>query len=139
MQTWHRVNTLAFTDLIRCRSLISTPRDSKVPKQLDRCIKSGFLLPSAEAIIRVEDETTGEVDDIIVKKEMKAEQASQEEEAVEDEEPAVEVEHAEGEPANQLEESFQGEEVVQEVALSVTEAPPNGDLTPEMILSMMDR
>ncbi|XP_035594409.1 transcriptional repressor CTCF-like [Oncorhynchus keta] len=91
------------------------------------------------AIIRVEDETTGEVDDIIVKKEMKAEQASQEEEAVEDEVPAVEVEHAEGEPANQVEESFQGEEVVQEVALSVTEAPPNGDLTPEMILSMMDR
>lgn len=101
--------------------------------------KSGFLLPSAAAIIRVEDETTGEVDDIIVKKEMKAEQASQEEEAVEDEVPAVEVEHAEGEPANQVEESFQGEEVVQEVALSVTEAPPNGDLTPEMILSMMDR
>uniref|UniRef100_G3PTK5 Transcriptional repressor CTCF n=1 Tax=Gasterosteus aculeatus aculeatus TaxID=481459 RepID=G3PTK5_GASAC len=53
------------------------------------------------AIIRVEDEVTGEVDDIIVKK----------------------------------------EELPQEAvaAPEVSEAPPNGDLTPEMILSMMDR
>uniref|UniRef100_A0A3Q2CQU3 Transcriptional repressor CTCF n=1 Tax=Cyprinodon variegatus TaxID=28743 RepID=A0A3Q2CQU3_CYPVA len=55
--------------------------------------------PNTAAIIRVEDEATGEVDDIIVKKEVGAEQ----------EEGATE------------------------------EAPPNGDLTPEMILSMMDR
>uniref|UniRef100_A0A8C7R4C5 Transcriptional repressor CTCF n=1 Tax=Oncorhynchus mykiss TaxID=8022 RepID=A0A8C7R4C5_ONCMY len=89
------------------------PEGLKSPKTAGQMCKSGCLLPSAAAIIRVEDEATGEVDDIIVKKEMKAEQASQEEEA--------------------------GEEVVQEMALSVTEGPPNGDLTPEMILSMMDR
>uniref|UniRef100_A0A3B3XWW1 Transcriptional repressor CTCF n=1 Tax=Poecilia mexicana TaxID=48701 RepID=A0A3B3XWW1_9TELE len=55
--------------------------------------------PDPAAIIRVEDEVTGEVDDIIVKKEVGAEQE-------------------EG---------------------TMEEAPPNGDLTPEMILSMMDR
>ncbi|KAJ8416302.1 hypothetical protein AAFF_G00383240 [Aldrovandia affinis] len=65
------------------------------------------------AIIRVEDETTGVVENIIVKKEA---------------EPAV----AEG---SGLEEGG----VVETVQLPVAEAAPNGDLTPEMILSMMDR
>uniref|UniRef100_A0AAQ6AKP6 Transcriptional repressor CTCF n=1 Tax=Amphiprion ocellaris TaxID=80972 RepID=A0AAQ6AKP6_AMPOC len=66
---------------------------------------------SSAAIIRVEDETTGEVDDIIVKKEVGAEQ---DEEATEMEEGATQ-------------------------GVQLSEAPPNGDLTPEMILSMMDR
>uniref|UniRef100_A0A3B3ZEX0 C2H2-type domain-containing protein n=1 Tax=Periophthalmus magnuspinnatus TaxID=409849 RepID=A0A3B3ZEX0_9GOBI len=60
---------------------------------------------TAAAIIRVEDEVTGEVNDIIVKKEVGAEQ----EDDIAEEDPQL------------------------------TEAPPNGDLTPEMILSMMDR
>lgn len=60
----------------------------------------------AAAIIQVEDQNTGEIENIIVevKKEPDAETAEEEEEA----QPAV------------------------------VEAP-NGDLTPEMILSMMDR
>uniref|UniRef100_A0A3Q4BLX5 C2H2-type domain-containing protein n=1 Tax=Mola mola TaxID=94237 RepID=A0A3Q4BLX5_MOLML len=63
--------------------------------------------PETAAIIRVEDEATGEVDDIIVKKEVGADQ-------------------------DDLEDGT--EEGVEQVV-----APPNGDLTPEMILSMMDR
>jgi len=61
----------------------------------------------AAAIIQVEDQNTGEIENIIVevKKEPDAETAEEEEE--------------EAQPA-------------------VVEAP-NGDLTPEMILSMMDR
>lgn len=89
---------------------------------------------SAAAIIRVEDEATGEVDDIIVKKEVGADQDEQEicnEEAVE------QVVVGGGKSTIQIEELAQEEVAAQEVQLS--EAPPNGDLTPEMILSMMDR
>lgn len=89
---------------------------------------------SAAAIIRVEDEATGEVDDIIVKKEVGADQDDQEicsEEAVE------QVVVGGGKSTIQMEELAQEEVAAQEVQLS--EAPPNGDLTPEMILSMMDR
>uniref|UniRef100_A0A671YKZ1 Transcriptional repressor CTCF n=1 Tax=Sparus aurata TaxID=8175 RepID=A0A671YKZ1_SPAAU len=64
-----------------------------------------YLCFCTAAIIRVEDEATGEVDDIIVKKEVGAEQDDQEDEGT----------------------------------AQLSEAPPNGDLTPEMILSMMDR
>ncbi|KAJ8248879.1 hypothetical protein GJAV_G00228760 [Gymnothorax javanicus] len=74
------------------------------------------LTPPA-AIIRVEDEGTGEVEDIIVKKEA---------------EPATEVVVEDGEP-----EAEAGE--AETVQLPTVEAAPNGDLTPEMILSMMDR
>lgn len=76
--------------------------------------ENNLLLPTssfvfallAAAIIQVEDQNTGEIENIIVevKKEPDAETAEEEEEA----QPAV------------------------------VEAP-NGDLTPEMILSMMDR
>lgn len=89
---------------------------------------------TAAAIIRVEDEATGEVDDIIVKKEVGADQDEQEDgnnEIVE------QVVVGEGKSTIQMEELSQAEVSAQEVQLS--EAPPNGDLTPEMILSMMDR
>ncbi|KAJ0002123.1 hypothetical protein NQD34_001918 [Periophthalmus magnuspinnatus] len=84
--------------------------------------------PQAAAIIRVEDEVTGEVNDIIVKKEVGAEQ---------EDDIAEEVIVGEGNATIQMEELSQVEEAVQDPQL--TEAPPNGDLTPEMILSMMDR
>lgn len=71
---------------------------------------------------------TGEVDDIIVKKEVGAEQ---------EDEICEEVVVGEGKATIQMEELSQVEEAVQEPQMS--EAPPNGDLTPEMILSMMDR
>lgn len=87
-------------------------------------------LSTAAAIIRVEDEDTGEVDDIIVKKEVGADQDDQDDES-------EEVVVGGGKTTIQLEELPQGEEVAQGAQLS--EAPPNGDLTPEMILSMMDR
>lgn len=80
-------------------------------------------------IIRVEDEATGEVDDIIVKKEVGAEQDENEEEGA-----TQEVVVGEGDSTIQLEELSQEEQEMQ-----LSEAPPNGDLTPEMILSMMDR
>ncbi|XP_075966059.1 transcriptional repressor CTCF-like isoform X1 [Anarhichas minor] len=86
------------------------------------------------AIIRVEDEATGEVDNIIVKKEVGADQDDQEdgnEGAVE------EVVVGGGKSTIQLEELPPEEGAAPELQLS--EAPPNGDLTPEMILSMMDR
>ncbi|XP_018606974.1 transcriptional repressor CTCF-like [Scleropages formosus] len=67
------------------------------------------------AIIQVQDESTGAVDNIIVKKEAEPEQASR---------------------AASSAESGTDTETVQ---LPVVEAAPNGDLTPEMILSMMDR
>ncbi|KAI1889993.1 hypothetical protein AGOR_G00168630 [Albula goreensis] len=66
------------------------------------------------AIIRVEDESTGTVENIIVKKEPEPEQAAAEQ---------ADAEEAEAET----------------VQLPAVEAAPNGDLTPEMILSMMDR
>lgn len=71
---------------------------------------------SAAAIIQVEDENTGVIENIIVKNEPEAEQAAIE---------VVEEEEAEA--------------GVETVELPVAEAAPNGDLTPEMILSMMDR
>ncbi|XP_015254853.1 PREDICTED: transcriptional repressor CTCF-like [Cyprinodon variegatus] len=84
--------------------------------------------PNTAAIIRVEDEATGEVDDIIVKKEVGAEQ----------EEGATEEVVIGGVKSTiEMEELSQVEGAAEEVQLS--EAPPNGDLTPEMILSMMDR
>lgn len=82
----------------------------------------------------MEDEATGEVDDIIVKKEVGTEQDEQDDgnnEIVE------QVVVGEGKSTIQIEELSQAEESGQEVQMS--EAPPNGDLTPEMILSMMDR
>lgn len=82
----------------------------------------------------MEDDATGEVDDIIVKKEVGADQDEQDDgnnEIVE------QVVVGEGKSTIQMEELSQAEESGQEVQMS--EAPPNGDLTPEMILSMMDR
>lgn len=76
----------------------------------------------------MEDEATGEVDDIIVKKEVEADQ---------DDESTEEVVVGGGKSTIQLEELSQAEEVAQ--GAQPSEAPPNGDLTPEMILSMMDR
>uniref|UniRef100_A0A3B4GD93 C2H2-type domain-containing protein n=1 Tax=Pundamilia nyererei TaxID=303518 RepID=A0A3B4GD93_9CICH len=77
---------------------IPAPVEPPVKRKRGRPPKSK---PDTAAIIRVEDEATGEVDDIIVKKEVGADQ---------------------DDDGNEL-----------------SEAPPNGDLTPEMILSMMDR
>lgn len=105
----------------------STPSSKKINLFL-------MFVFAVAAIIRVEDEATGEVDDIIVKKEVGADQDDQEicnEEAVE------QVVVGGGKSTIQLEELAQEEVEAQEVQLS--EAPPNGDLTPEMILSMMDR
>ncbi|XP_046719993.1 transcriptional repressor CTCF isoform X2 [Silurus meridionalis] len=83
--------------------------------------KTTTIAPTA-AIIQVEDEGTGAIENIIVKKEQDGVDPS----VVASAEPVVEeVEATEG-----------GEEAEQ---LSVPEAAPNGDLTPEMILSMMDR
>ncbi|CAB1335527.1 unnamed protein product [Coregonus sp. 'balchen'] len=70
---------------------------------------------AAAAIIQVEDENTGAIENIIVKNEPEAEQA------------AIEV------VVEQSEEAEAG------VALPGAEVASNGDLTPEMILSMMDR
>ena len=78
----------------------------------------------AAAIIRVEDEVTGEVDDIVVKEEVGAEQ--------DDGNDAEEVVVGEAKSTVQMEELSQEGGAAQG-------APPNGDLTPEMILSMMDR
>lgn len=89
---------------------------------------------TAAAIIRVEDEATGEVDDIIVKKEVGADQDDLEDGT---EEGVEQVVVGGGKSTIQMEELSQNEVPSQEVQLS--EAPPNGDLTPEMILSMMDR
>ena len=86
---------------------------------------------AAAAIIRVEDEVAGEVDDIIVKKEVGVDQDDLNDEETE------EVIVGGGESTIQLEELPQEGGAAPEVQLS--EAPPNGDLTPEMILSMMDR
>uniref|UniRef100_G3PTK3 Transcriptional repressor CTCF n=1 Tax=Gasterosteus aculeatus aculeatus TaxID=481459 RepID=G3PTK3_GASAC len=86
------------------------------PKNKPNIPKSDLKLLTAAAIIRVEDEVTGEVDDIIVKKEVGVDRDDQEEAT----DGAV-------------------EEVEAVAAPEVSEAPPNGDLTPEMILSMMDR
>lgn len=90
-------------------------------------------LSTAAAIIRVEDEVTGEVDDIIVKKEVGAEHDDQEDG---DEDAAEEVVVGGVKSTMQVEELAQ-DGTAQEAQLSG--APPNGDLTPEMILSMMDR
>lgn len=93
-----------------------------------------LIVFTAAAIIRVEDEATGEVDDIIVKKEVEADQEDQE---VCNEEAVEQVVVGGGKSTIEMEELTQEEVTPQEVQLS--EAPPNGDLTPEMILSMMDR
>ncbi|XP_036952371.1 transcriptional repressor CTCF-like isoform X1 [Acanthopagrus latus] len=87
--------------------------------------------PDTAAIIRVEDEATGEVDDIIVKKEVGAEQDDQEDG---NDETVEQVVVGGGKSTIQMELSSQEGGTAQ-----LSEAPPNGDLTPEMILSMMDR
>ena len=79
----------------------------------------------------MEDEATGEVDDIIVKKEIGAEQ--------DDNGAAEEVVVGGVKSTIQMEELSQEEGTTQEVQGELSETPPNGDLTPEMILSMMDR
>ncbi|XP_013768488.1 transcriptional repressor CTCF-like [Pundamilia nyererei] len=107
---------------------IPAPVEPPVKRKRGRPPKSK---PDTAAIIRVEDEATGEVDDIIVKKEVGADQDDDGNEA------AQEVVVGGGKSTIQMEELTQGEGATQAGQLS--EAPPNGDLTPEMILSMMDR
>lgn len=80
-------------------------------------------------IIHVEDEIQ-EMDDI-VKTEVGAEQSN----SIDDTTEQVIV--GGGKVSGQAEELSQADAAVQEVQLSA--APANGDLTPEMILSMMDR
>lgn len=78
---------------------------------------------AATAIIQVEDEGTGAIENIVVKKEQDGVDSS----VTASVEPLVE----------EIEATEEGEEEAEQ--LSVPEAAPNGDLTPEMILSMMDR
>lgn len=104
---------------------IPAPMEPPVKRKRGRPPKNK---PDMAAIIRVEDEATGEVDDIIVKREVGIEPDDQE---------AEEVVVGEGKATIQMEELPNEEETAQEEVLA--EAPPNGDLTPEMILSMMDR
>lgn len=75
---------------------------------------------TAAAIIQVEDESTGAIENIIVKKEPEGADAVAAAQPIVEEVEAVEAS-------------------VETVQLAVPEAAPNGDLTPEMILSMMDR
>ncbi|XP_051234841.1 transcriptional repressor CTCF isoform X2 [Dicentrarchus labrax] len=105
---------------------IPAPVEPPVKRKRGRPPKSK---PDTAAIIRVEDELTGEVDDIIVKKEVGAEQDDQEDG---NDDGTEEVVVGGGTSTIQMEELSQEEGTAQE-------APPNGDLTPEMILSMMDR
>ncbi|KAM7424071.1 hypothetical protein PAMA_000432 [Pampus argenteus] len=107
---------------------IPAPVEPPVKRKRGRPPKSK---PDTTAIIRVEDEATGEVADIIVKKEIGAEQDDQDDSSTE------EVVVGGAKSTIQLEELSQGEETPQ--GEQVSTAPPNGDLTPEMILSMMDR
>lgn len=69
----------------------------------------------------MEDESTGAIENIIVKKEPEGSDT-------------VPV------PAQPVVEEVEAVEAdVETVQIAVPEAAPNGDLTPEMILSMMDR
>lgn len=86
-----------------------------------KLIKCRFLLLATAAIIQVEDESTGAIENIIVKKEPEGSDA-------------VPI------PAQPVVEEVEAVEAdVETVQIAVPEAAPNGDLTPEMILSMMDR
>lgn len=82
----------------------------------------------ATAFIQVEDESTGAVENIIVKKE--------------EGDPTAATPLEQG-AALTVEGVGQDEEVLETVELAVNEGAAataaNGDLTPEMILSMMDR
>ncbi|KAL0968156.1 hypothetical protein UPYG_G00263120 [Umbra pygmaea] len=86
------------------------------PAKVSKVSPKGKAAAAAAAIIQVEDENTGAIENIIVKKEPEVEQAAVEVLVEQREDPGLEV-----------------------VELPVAEAAPNGDLTPEMILSMMDR
>ncbi|XP_029281775.1 transcriptional repressor CTCF-like isoform X2 [Cottoperca gobio] len=109
---------------------IPAPVEPPVKRKRGRPPKSK---PDTAAIIRVEDEATGEVDDIIVKKEVGVDQVDQDD----GNDGAVEQVVVGGKSTIQLEVMPQEEGTSAEVQLA--EPPPNGDLTPEMILSMMDR
>ncbi|XP_018582183.1 transcriptional repressor CTCF isoform X1 [Scleropages formosus] len=96
---------------------IPAPAPPVVKRKRGRPPKHPKPAPPA-AIIQVEDENTGAVENIIVKNEPEPEQPNQKAEPV-----------AEG----------VAEEAAETVELPMVDAAPNGDLTPEMILSMMDR
>ncbi|XP_061577573.1 transcriptional repressor CTCF [Cololabis saira] len=93
-------------------------RPPKNPPKPPTPTKSAKNSPAAAAVIQVEDETTGEVENIIVKKEDGSVNA-------------VTVDGVELAP--------EGAETMDLGANDTTAAAANGDLTPEMILSMMDR
>ncbi|XP_048113315.1 transcriptional repressor CTCF isoform X2 [Alosa alosa] len=97
------------------------------PKNAPKPSPTPTKAPAAAAIIQVEDESTGAIENIIVKKEPEGGEAAAVAAAAAAavDAPAAEVQAEEG--------------AVETVQLSVSEAAPNGDLTPEMILSMMDR
>ncbi|XP_072242644.1 transcriptional repressor CTCF isoform X1 [Leuresthes tenuis] len=106
------------------------PKNAPKPSTPSQAVRvAGKVTASAAAIIQVEDESTGAVENIIVKKE------DGDTSAVTPLEPGV---------ALTVEGVGLGEEGVETVELAVNEetttaAAANGDLTPEMILSMMDR
>lgn len=108
------------------------PTPSKSPRVQAKQATTTTL--STAAIIQVEDESTGAVDNIIVKKE-ESESAA---DGVLDQQGGVEITvegvGLDGEDED-VDDSVQTVEVNEETAA----AAANGDLTPEMILSMMDR
>ncbi|TNN87467.1 Transcriptional repressor CTCF [Liparis tanakae] len=108
---------------------VPTPVEPPVKRKRGRPPKNK---PNTAAIIRVEDEVTGEVADIIVKKEVDHD----DQENVHDE-TVEQVVVGGGKSTIQLEDLPRVEGT--DPGLQLSDIAPNGDLTPEMILSMMDR
>ncbi|XP_037539160.1 transcriptional repressor CTCF [Nematolebias whitei] len=99
------------------------PKNSPKPPAPSKSVKMAARAPAAAAaIIQVEDESTGEVEEVILKEEGDA--------------PAEAV-------TLTVEEGVEDHDGMETLELSMSEetaaAAANGDLTPEMILSMMDR
>lgn len=105
------------------------PKNAPKAPSPSKPIRGASSGTAAAAIIQVEDESTGAVENIVVKKE-------------EGETSAVtSLEH--GEVSLTVEEAGLEDEGLETVELAIHGEPAtaaaNGDLTPEMILSMMDR
>ncbi|KAF6716347.1 Transcriptional repressor CTCF [Oryzias melastigma] len=103
------------------------PKNAPKPPTPSKPVRTPNKTSSAAAVIQVEDESTGAVENIIVKKE---------------EADAAAVAPLQGGVALAVEDAAMDAEGVETVELADNEetvAAANGDLTPEMILSMMDR
>ncbi|XP_028306480.1 transcriptional repressor CTCF-like [Gouania willdenowi] len=95
----------------------------KPPTAIKAVSAAAIATDSVAAIIQVKDESTGAVENIIVKKEVGDTSAAT---------PLEQEEEGEGA-------GLPDELVVNEETTAAAAAAANGDLTPEMILSMMDR